>query len=104
MVQNECMKQINALDLHGMTADKFKELLDEHQEIEMLFFNTKIGVIEKPGDCQPVGSISLPELCRKSKRLLQYELRSLKGDRMQVLSGQHNKEVVAHIYSHRHES
>jgi hypothetical protein len=93
--QNVSMKQINALDLHKTTAEEFKTMLEQHDRLSIVFFGQTIGHIEKPSGKSPALEISLPELCRKSKRLLQYELAALGS--MKVVSGQHNKEIVAHL-------
>ena len=88
------MKTINALDLHKITGDEFIDLVKEHGKIAVVFFDTVIGYIKEPKGKEPKDEITLSAMCRKSKRLLQYELKSVES--LKIVHKE-KREVIAYF-------
>ena len=89
------MKTIDALTLSRSTAETFINLFAESDVVAIKFFGHIVGYIHKDSASEPDVEISLPALCRKSKRLLQAELQSVK--QMKIVSGQHDKKTVGYL-------
>jgi len=89
------MNTINALQLSKATAEDFSNWLDDSEEIGIAFFGNVIALVSRELEHEPETEISLPALCRKSKQQLKQDLKRVK--QMKVVSGQHNKKVVAYI-------
>ena len=89
------MNTIDALTLSKATAETFSNFFETSDKLAIKFFGNVVGYISKESDSDCYIEISLPELCRKSKRQLQAELMHVK--KIKVVSGQHNKKVVGYL-------
>ena len=94
------MKTIDSLTLSKSTIETFENLFDDCNKVAITFFGRNVAFVKKSGDKKIEQEITLPALCRRSKRQLQTDLSN--GKVIKVMSGQHKtgknkKRIVGYL-------